>query len=66
MKKINLIDTQNIQHELTHRSLVLNFSICNGLKEFKIKTNQKYEWIKKDRIEDYGMPKPITNLIKQL
>lgn len=66
MKKINLIDTQNIQHELTHRSLVLNFSIYNGLKEFKIKTNQKYEWIKKDRIEDYGMPKPITNLIKQL
>ena len=66
MKKISLIDTQNIQHELTHRSLILNFSIYKGSKEFNIKTNQKYQWIKKDRIEDYGMPKPITDLIKQL
>ena len=64
--KLELTRNEKFRHELTHRSLDLEVNIYFSSKEFKLDTNQKYEWIKKDRIEDYGMPKPITKLIQQL
>ena len=64
--KLELTRNEKFRHELTHRSLDLDVNIYFSSKEFKLDTNQKYEWIKKDRIEDYGMPKPITKLIQQL
>jgi len=64
--KLELTRNEKFRHELTHRSLDLDVNIYFSSKEFKLDTNQKYEWIKKDRIEHYGMPKPITKLIQQL
>ena len=64
--KLELTRNEKFRHELTHRSLDLDVNIYFSTKEFRLDTNQKYEWIKKDRIEDYGMPKPITKLIQQL
>jgi A/G-specific adenine glycosylase len=64
--KLELTSNEKFRHELTHRSLDLDVNIYFSTKEFRLDTNQKYEWIKKDRIEDYGMPKPITKLIQQL
>ena len=34
--------------------------------ELKIKTNLQYKWIKKDRIDEYGLPKPISKVISEL
>ena len=64
--KLRLLKQERIRHELTHRTLHLSINIYISPKEFKIKTNQKYEWIKKDRIQDYGTPQPITKLMSQL
>ena len=66
MKELKLTQNEKFRHELTHRSLDLNVNVYFSSKEFDLDTNQKYEWIKKDRIDDYGMPKPITKLIQQL
>ena len=64
--KLQLLKQERIRHELTHRSLDLSINIYLATKEFKVTTNQKYEWIKKDRIKDYGIPQPITKLMSQL
>jgi A/G-specific adenine glycosylase len=66
IEKFKLIHGQKIKHELTHRRLEINLKIYTSAKELKIKTNQTYEWIKKDRIEEYGLPKPISKVIKEL
>ena len=66
MKELQLTQNEKFRHELTHRSLDLNVNVYFSSKEFDLDTNQKYEWIKKDRIDNYGMPKPITKLIQQL
>ena len=66
IEKFKLIHSQKIKHELTHRRLEINLKTYTSAKELKIKTNQTYEWIKKDRIEEYGLPKPITKVIKEL
>ena len=66
VQDFQLIATQNIKHELTHRRLNINLSTYMSSKESKIQTNQQYKWIKKDRIDEYGLPKPITKVIKEL
>ena len=64
--KLELTSNEKFRHELTHRSLDLDVNIYFSTREFRLDTNQKYEWIKKDRIDDYGLPKPISNVIKEL
>jgi A/G-specific adenine glycosylase len=66
IEKFKLIHRQKIKHELTHRRLEINLKTYTSAKELKIKTNQTYEWIKKDRIEEYGLPKPISKVTKEL
>ena len=66
MKELKLTQNEKFRHELTHRSLDLNVNVYFSSKEFDLDTNQKYEWIKKDRIDNYGIPKPIIKLIQQL
>tara|TARA_B100001113_G_scaffold266058_1_gene220932 strand:- start:143 stop:499 length:357 start_codon:yes stop_codon:yes gene_type:complete len=66
VQDFQLMATQNIQHELTHRKLKINLNTYMSSKESKIETNQQYKWIKKDRIDEYGLPKPITKVIKEL
>ncbi len=65
-QNFELISNQKIKHELTHRTLEINLKTYFSLKESKIETNQAYQWIKKDRIDEYGLPKPITKVIKEL
>ena len=65
-QNFKLISNQKIKHELTHRTLEINLKTYFSLKESEIETNQTYQWIKKDRIDEYGLPKPITKVIKEL
>ena len=65
-QNFKLISNQKIKHELTHRTLEINLKTYFSLKESEIETNQAYQWIKKDRIDEYGLPKPITKVIKEL
>ena len=66
IKNFKLTANQKINHELTHRRLEINLKTYASKKELEIKTNQTYKWIKKDRIEEYGLPKPISKVIKEL
>ena len=66
IKNFKLTANQKIYHELTHRKLEINLKTYSSAKEVEIKTNQTYKWIKKDRIEEYGLPKPISKVIKEL
>ena len=66
IKNFKLTANQKINHELTHRKLEINLKTYSSAKELEIKTNQTYKWIKKDRIEEYGLPKPISKVIKEL
>ena len=66
VQDFQLICTQEIQHELTHRKLKINLNTYMTSRELKIKTNQQYKWIKKDRIDEYGLPKPISKVISEL
>ena len=66
IKNFKLTANQKINHELTHRKLEINLKTYCSAKEVEIKTNQTYKWIKKDRIEEYGLPKPISKVIKEL
>ena len=66
VQDFQLICTQEIQHELTHRKLKINLNTYITSDELKIKTNLQYKWIKKDRIDEYGLPKPISKVISEL
>ena len=66
IQDFQLVSTQEIQHELTHRRLKIILNTYMTSDELKINTNQQYKWIKKDRIDDYGLPKPITKVISEL
>ena len=66
VQDFQLISTQEIQHELTHRKLKINLNTYMTSDELKIKTNLQYKWIKKDRIDEYGLPKPISKVISEL
>ena len=65
-QNFELISNQKIKHELTHRTLEINLKTYFSLKESEIETNQAYQWIKKDRIDEYGLPKPISKIISEL
>ena len=66
INNFKLTANQKINHELTHRKQEINLKTYSSAKELEIKTNQTYKWIKKDRIEEYGLPKPISKVIKEL
>ena len=66
INNFKLTANKKINHELTHRKLEINLKTYSSAKELEIKTNQTYKWIKKDRIEEYGLPKPISKVIKEL
>ena len=66
IKNFKLTANQKINHELTHRKLEINLKTYSSAKEVEIKTNQTYKWIKKDRIKEYGLPTPISKVIKEL
>ncbi len=66
LNNFELTSSQKIQHELSHRKLNINLNTYISANESEIKTNKKYKWIKKDRISEYGLPKPISKVINEL
>ena len=66
LNKLTHYKNEQISHQLTHRVLDLSINIYKSEKEFKIQTNKKYKWIKKDKIKEYGIPKPINKLMNEL
>ena len=66
LNRLTHYKNEQISHQLTHRVLDLSINIYKSEKEFKIQTNKKYKWIKKDKIKEYGIPKPINKLMNEL
>ena len=65
-RSFGIVQIEQISHQLTHRVLDLSINIYKSEKEFKIQTNKNYKWIKKDKIKEYGIPKPINKLMNEL
>ena len=54
----------NINHLLSHMELDITVEIVDYKTPFKVKTNLEHEWISKDQIHNYGLPKPIMTIIE--
>ena len=63
---IETLEEISIKHKLSHLSLDIKINIYSYEKVFKVKTNEKYQWVKKSNIDKYGMPKPIKSIIEKL
>jgi A/G-specific adenine glycosylase len=57
-------EVTNINHLLSHMELDITIEIVDYKTPFKVKTNLEYEWISKDQIHNYGLPKPIKTIIE--
>ena len=55
---------KNINHLLSHMELDITVEIVDYKTPFKVKTNLEHEWISKDQIHNYGLPKPIMTIIE--
>ncbi len=55
---------KNINHLLSHIELDITIEVIDYKNPFKIKTNMEHQWIRKDQIHNYGMPKPIKTIIE--
>jgi len=40
--------------------------IEHQLMDLALVVQRQYKWIKKDRIDEYGLPKPISKVISEL
>jgi len=49
---------------LSHLNLDITVEIFEYNAPFKIKTNLTHQWITKDDIHNYGLPKPIKTIIE--
>ena len=54
----------NFNHLLSHLELDITVEKFEYKRPFEIKTNLEYKWINKDRIHNYGLPKPIKTIIE--
>lgn len=55
-----------VMHQLSHRTLEITFVVCKMKRLLRPKTNHEYKTVKINSYFDLGMPKPITQLIKNL
>ena len=55
---------KNINHVLSHMDLDITIEIFDYKAPFKIATNLEYQWISKNEIHNYGLPKPIKTIIE--
>ena len=55
---------QNLSHALSHINLDITVEIFDYKKPFKIETNLEYQWIDKQKINQFGLPKPIKFIIE--
>ncbi len=63
-KKPKKTKVKNINHALSHLNLDITVEIFEYTSPFKIKTNLTHQWITKDDIHNYGLPKPIKTIIE--
>ena len=63
-KKPKKTKVKNINHALSHLNLDITVEIFEYTSPFKIKTNLTHQWIAKDDINNYGLPKPIKTIIE--
>ena len=63
-KKPKKTKITNINHSLSHLNLDITVEIFEYNAPFKIKTNLTHQWITKDDIHNYGLPKPIKTIIE--
>ena len=54
---------QKFNHALSHLDLMITIEIFEYKKPFKISTNREHQWICRDEIKNYGLPKPIKLII---
>ena len=57
-------EVKNLNHALSHIDLDITIEIFDYKKPFKIKTNLEHQWINKNEIHEYGLPKPIKSIIE--
>ena len=57
--------TKKISHALSHIDLDITIEIFNYSAPFKVKTNQEHRWVSKNKIHNFGMPKPIKTIIEE-
>ena len=62
-KKPNKTKVKNVSHALSHLNLDITVEIYDYSEPFKIKTNLTHQWVSKDNINNYGLPKPIKTII---
>ena len=55
---------KTINHALSHIELDITIEIVNYKTPFKIKSNLEHQWINKNQIDNYGLPKPIRTIIE--
>jgi A/G-specific adenine glycosylase len=60
------LSAKNIQHQLSHRTLNITFTICKMKSLLKPETTHEYKTVKIKEFTNLGMPKPITELIQNL
>ena len=63
-KKPNKTKVKNVSHALSHLNLDITVEIFDYSAPFKIKTNLTHQWVSKDDINNYGLPKPIKTIIE--
>ncbi len=54
----------NFNHALSHLDLNITIEIFDYKVPFKVKTKLEHQWIKKNEIKKYGLPKPIKHIIE--
>ena len=57
-------EIQNFNHALSHVDLNISIEIFDYKKPFKLKTNLEHQWINKEVINEFGLPKPIKSIIE--
>jgi A/G-specific adenine glycosylase len=57
-------EIKTINHALSHMELDITIEIVDYKNPFKIKSNLEHQWIKKNQIDNYGLPKPIKTIIE--
>ena len=54
----------NIKHKLSHLDLDITVKLIQYKEIFNLSTNLEYEWIKRDEVHKFGLPKPIKTIIE--
>ena len=57
-------EIQNFNHALSHIDLNISVEIFDYDKPFKIQTNLEHQWINREEINEFGLPKPIKSIIE--